>query len=140
MLDAFPPNGFPALDAFPPNGFPALDAFPPNGYGIQSRPRSGTVGGSSQSHPSSLRPRSGTVDESSWSCPFGTRPTVGGSSWSCPSSPPPGLSVILENNVSFFDTGFSATISSKIYDAIFCEIFLEYQLCDQATEERPILH
>jgi len=50
------------------------------------------------------------------------------------------LSEILGKNVSTFETGFTATISSEIYDAMFREIFVEYQLCDQATEERPILH
>ena len=53
---------------------------------------------------------------------------------------PKNLSEILENNVSTFPKGFSATISSEIYDAMFREIFVEYQLCDQATEERPIVH
>ena len=51
---------------------------------------------------------------------------------------PKNLSEILEKNVSTFPTGFSATISSEIYDAMFREILVEYKLCDQASKERPI--
>ena len=51
---------------------------------------------------------------------------------------PKNLSEILEKNVSTFPTGFSATISSEIYDAMFREILVKYKLCDQASKERPI--
>ena len=54
--------------------------------------------------------------------------------------PPKKLSEILEKNVSTFETGFAATISSETFDNMLYDVVVKYQRSNQATEERSMLH
>ena len=44
----------------------------------------------------------------------------------------------LKKNVSTFETGFAATISSETFDNMLYDVVMEYQQSNQATEDREI--
>ena len=46
----------------------------------------------------------------------------------------------LKKNVSTFETGFAATISSETFDNMLYDVVMEYQQSNQATEEKSMLY
>ena len=53
---------------------------------------------------------------------------------------PKKLSEILVKNVSTFEKGFAARISNERINNMLFEILVKFQLCNQATTERLMLH